>query len=263
MMKIRMCILFLLSACKTSEIEVPLPSVHILRPAAGRKPLAFNLGLGVAQGPDAQGMTAAVHDPEGKEINAVPDYNNDYGGFFQHGDYTTRTVIDLGVNFLERIDLGWSSTRGAYAFVNILDFNHFTFSVTPSYYESAEDNESLVSSPNDTGPTYRSRVRDKSITGIASVFLGDRTAAGANFYAGVGLHRIRVSVKDHRTGEYSSSENDGLTRLIGFGLDTPFVGLYLEEAWTKLPQRTDYVPLARSFAFGAHFLLGPSAGKGK
>lgn len=249
-------VLFAVVACKTTEIEAPLPSVHVLRPSAGRKNWAATLGVGLAQGPEVQGMTGAVRNPAGEEINAVPDYRNDSGGVFSHGDYTTMPVFDIGTNFLQRFELGWTSARGVYAFVDVLDFDRFTLSVSPALYESSQTSRDRGSSLEDGEKTFSSRVRDQSVTGIASVFFGNRASVGFSMYGGYGQHKIMVKVKDYRSGEESSHEDLGTTLLFGLGLDTRIGGLFLEQAWTKLPQRTGVEPQARSFAFGTNFYIG-------
>ena len=49
---------------------------------------------------------------------------------------------------------------------------------------------------------------------------------------------------------------DGKTLLGGFGLDTNFAQIFIEQAWTELPQRTGDKPKARSIAFGGTMMIG-------
>lgn len=248
--------LALTAACETTDVEVPLPSVHMLRPSAGRKDLAFRLGMGIAQGPEVQGMTDVVRGPSGEEVNGVPDYRNDSEGFFSHGDYTTTPAFDLGLNFLQHFDVGWSTSRGLYAFANVLDLERFTLSVSPSYYQANQVNRDRSTSLEDGEKKFSAKVSDKSVTGLASVFFGDRETAGLSLYCGFGVHNIEVSVTDYRTGQSSSNEDTGETILFGLGLDAKSGGIFIEQAWTTLPQRTGEKPKARSFAVGGNFLFG-------
>lgn len=259
MLRAHVCVLSfasLLGACATDQVELPLPSVHMLRPTAGRRDFTVRAGLGVAQGPEVQGMTDAVHGPDGEVDNTIPDYQNDSGGFFSHGDYTSELAADVGINFLKRFDVGWSSSRGFFAFANVFDSDHFTFTLSPAWYEASQTSRGRASSLEDGDKKFSASVRDQSLTALGSVLLGSRDFIGLSLYCGYGLHRIALSVEDHRTGETSSNKEEGKTRLIGIGADSKFVSVFLEQAWTALPQRDGSVPNARSFAMGVNVQVG-------
>ncbi len=245
-----------LSACASSSLEVPLPSFHVTRPYAGRKEIAGIVGGGLVQAPEVQGMTDAVHDADGNEINSVPDYLGESPLFFTHGDYSSKTLFDLGINLKKRLDIGWSSTRGVYAFLNVLEWNAFTLALSPAYYNATQLNRDRSSSLEDGPKKYGAQIFDRSLTAIGSVFLGSRGSAGFVFYGGYGHHRLGLQIKDYRSNESASTDADGRTLLAGFGIDSNFGSLYIEEAWTSLPQRTGDTPKARSFAAGGSFQFG-------
>lgn len=243
-------------ACNTPTVEVPLTGVHVLRPSAGRSGFGVRIGAGVVQAPEIQGSVAEVHDPDGNVVNGVPDYRSDGIPVFNNGDYKTHGYGEIGFNLLERVELGWNSARGAFAFANVFDSEHFTLALSPSYKNDKTVSRDRQHSLQSGGKKFTTRVEDAGMASLASFFIGDRKSVGLTVYGGHTIHRYTASILDHRSAEKAWDTVIARGWLIGAGLDAKHGGIFFESALTGIPQRTGHRPNARTFATGGNFLIG-------
>jgi len=243
------------TGCATASVEVPLQGVHVLRPSAARKKIGARVGLGIEQGSELQGTVGEVRDPDGDVVNEVVDYRPAEGGApLSNSD--TSFVGELGLAFLERFDVGYSTTRGAYLFANVVDTPFFALALTPQYSKSTATSRDRESSLGEGEKKFTTTVEHAGVTAIASLYLGDRKSFGPSVYAGYGYHRYTLSLKDHRSGEAAAGTGDTLATLVGFGIETFFGSVHFETALAQLKQRDETTPASLTLGCGASFSFG-------
>lgn len=248
-------IVMLINGCATTSAEIPLSGVHMLRPSAGRKTFGIRVATGIEQAPEIQGVVNEVTDPNGNMINDTVDYQGS-GVLFTNGDYNTSVIADIAIDAAQRFELGWSTTRGLYAFVNAVDSDYFTLALSPSYNQSTTLSRDRDSSLESGEKKFSSTTIDTSLTAIASLFLGSHQSGGFCAYAGYGLHRFSLELVDDRSGSKASASQIAPAMIMGFGIDSIAGSIFLETALTRLRQRDGDTPMARTFALGAGFLIG-------
>ncbi len=243
-----------LSGCRT--VEVPLGAVMVGRPHTLGSKAGIRGTVGTVQTPKVQGVVDEVVDTEGKVINPLGvDSTSD--------SRLTLPLVELGVGFANKFEIGLSTNRGFNGMVDVYRGDLWTVSLSAASMHTSvssgkktddqkteEENEAEKTK---TGDTFKSlddisgKARNTNLTLLTSVRMGNQVWAQLSLYGGVGINKFAVEITDNDTVVTKTKSQYAPSALIGIQGKLTIFEISAEAAMIKIRERDNrdhYIHLA-------------------